>query len=123
MKKTSGLWPNDVRPNLGCRRVRRGAPVLESGVTNADHGLWPHGATAVLMAMKNDKANESMSDGWCDDATGYPPQLFAVLFLSASLHAIAWIDANKPKHWARPMFLPPAERDALLEGVRTGNAS
>ncbi len=68
------------------------------------HGLWPQEVDAVIAAMKSDEITKSMAQRWNDDADGYPPQMMAVLWTSAKRQAREWIDANKPKHFARAMF-------------------
>jgi hypothetical protein len=67
-----------------------------------ESGLWPAEAEAVLQALKaNDK---TMEHRWNDYATDYPPQIIAALWRAAKRHALEWIEANKPQHWAKPMF-------------------
>lgn len=65
------------------------------------HGLWPEEAKAVLQMCVEAPENECMAVRWDDEATGYPPQLLAILWMSVKQHAVTWIDANKPKHVAR----------------------
>lgn len=50
--------------------------------------------------------NESMDGGrrWRDDIEGYPKPFWAVMMLTLNRRAVEYIDANKPMHWARPMF-------------------
>lgn len=66
-------------------------------------GLWPHEATAVMDNLK--AGTPAMEGRWDEDAEGYPDSLFAVLVMSVDQAALEWIDANKPKHFARPMFV------------------
>lgn len=70
-----------------------------------DNGLWPDEAEAVVEAAKAEKANESMERRWNDDIEGYPKQLLAVLTMPLRAEAVRWIDANKPQHFARMMFV------------------
>lgn len=69
-----------------------------------DRGLFPNEAKAVMDAVVAQPEQKAMEKRWNDAAEGYPPPLFAVLAMSASDQAVKWIDANKPLHWARPMF-------------------
>lgn len=69
-----------------------------------EHGLWPEEAEAVLFELENAKSSESMKGHWNDREEDHPPQLVAVLFMSAKRHAVDWIDKNKPRHFARPML-------------------
>lgn len=63
--------------------------------------LWPNEAHTIIESAKNEKQFEAMKNRWRDNESGYPTQLFAVLSLSIRQYAIGWIDANKPKHFAR----------------------
>lgn len=69
-----------------------------------DSGLWPNEATAVLDALAVDPEQQAMAHRWNDDAEGYPPQLHTALWMTVSRAAVAWIDANKPMHFARMML-------------------
>lgn len=69
-----------------------------------ENGLWKDQAEAVIEQVKARPGNDPMRDRWNDEATGYPPPLMSVLWLSARQAAVEWIDENKPLHWARPMF-------------------
>jgi hypothetical protein len=77
------------------------------------NGMFESQADAVLSAVKADSDNKAM-DRWTDDIEGYPSSMLAVVWLMVSTTALAWIDANMPRAWYRPMFLPEAERKALL---------
>ena len=86
-----------------------------------DRGLWPKEALEVVNAeIAADVDEESGYKGPVAEVAdrshdGYPPQMDAVMALTLNTAAIEWIDANKPNHFARLMFLPPAERDAILD--------
>ena len=67
-----------------------------------ENGLFPDQANAVVYNLK--KLDICMDGRWSEDASGYPVQLLAVLWMSAKDEAVKWIDENKPRHWARPMF-------------------
>ncbi len=70
-----------------------------------DNGLWPQEAIAVVYTAK--KAMEAEMDGqrrWNDDIEGYPKPFWGVMMLTLNRRAVEYIDANKPMHFARPMF-------------------
>ena len=68
--------------------------------TLVNHGLWPEEAQRVLDAFEADDDNDPMRGRWHEQVTAYPPTLLAVLAVSAKDAAIAWLKANKPKHFA-----------------------
>ncbi len=68
------------------------------------HGLWPSEATAVVAAQYND-LDDATKRLWNHNASEYPLPMLAVLFMGTKRHAVAYIDKNKPLHWARPMFV------------------
>ena len=70
-----------------------------------DHGLWPKEAEAVMDAVEAAPENESMKSRWGDTPDDYPPSIVALMWMSAKTKAVEWIDANKPLHFARMMFL------------------
>ena len=72
------------------------------------HGLWLQEAKAVFDSMLKEEGDSAgMKDvRWNGPADGYPVQLYAVLFLTLSDYAVKWIDENKPKHFARMLFVP-----------------
>lgn len=72
---------------------------LETELVN--HGLWPKEAEAVMNELETDEALKPMQGRWSEDTTGYPPQLLAIVLMSAKQKAVEWIDRNKPKHFAR----------------------
>ena len=69
-----------------------------------NRGLWPQEAEAVIAAAKADKANEAISDRWNDSTDDYHSLFTDLLNLALDSSALEWIDANKPKHFARPIF-------------------
>ncbi len=79
---------------------------IESIITRhlIEHGMFPQDASAVIIAMKADSANKAMLERWQDDAANYPLQNMTIAWYSAKQHALAWIDANCPEAWYRPMF-------------------
>ena len=70
-----------------------------------DHGLWPKEAEEVINAYRDGPACPEDQRRRFEDAEGYPSQLLAVMIYAVRSEAVRWIDANKPKHFARPMFV------------------
>lgn len=64
--------------------------------------LWPDEIKAIIEQVK--AKTPAMEHRWNDDVTGYPPELMATLWMSTKHEAVAWIDANKPEHFARNML-------------------
>lgn len=69
-----------------------------------EHGLFNDQAKAVVESMKVAPGNEVMEGRWRDATSDYPPSILQMAWMSAKLHAVEWIDANCPAHWARGMF-------------------
>ncbi len=67
-----------------------------------ENGLWPQEADAAIDVFGDTSAD--MKHRMNDDTEGYPPELMPVLIMSIRAEAVRWIDANKPKHFARCMF-------------------
>ena len=74
---------------------------LEEVLVN--HGLWPEEASIVfeLMLERSVQGDGLGEVKWNDSAEAYPAQLLAVVLLILKERAVEWIDANKPKHFAR----------------------
>jgi len=72
-----------------------------------EHGMWPEQAEAVMEIMKVDDIHESMIHRWGDDVEDYPQGLLLILWGSAKVKALEYIDANCPEAWFRPMFIEP----------------
>ncbi len=71
-----------------------------------DHGLWPKEAEEVIDTYRDSEAYpEDQRWRFEDVAEGYPPQVLSVMILAVRSEAVRWIDANKPKHFARLMFV------------------
>jgi hypothetical protein len=75
-----------------------------------DRGMWPEDARTVIDAVVADPVSDSMSGRWTHDVSSYPVSMMAVVGLIINGHAIAWIDANFPEAWFRPMFDPDQAR-------------
>lgn len=69
-----------------------------------NHGLFENMAEKVIEAVKEAPENEAMQGRWGEDESAYPPAITALGWLSAKRHAVAIIDKECPKHWARPIF-------------------
>lgn len=68
-----------------------------------ESGLWPDEAQAVVSSIEQD-TTQTIREIMNKDASGYPSQVWAACILVVDSVAVKWIDANKPRHFARPMF-------------------
>jgi len=75
---------------------------IESTLVN--HGLWEDEAKTVTSEAERSESLKPMQGRWDEDTTGYPPQLLAVTWMSVKEHAIGWLKANKPNHFALAML-------------------
>ncbi len=73
---------------------------LLNGLEN--HGLFMEQAEEVLKRLK--PKHKEMDGRWNDLASDYPAGMMTVLWVSAQNEAVAWIDEEKPQHWARAIF-------------------
>jgi hypothetical protein len=73
---------------------------LTSYLTN--RWLWPNEAKAVVEIVEKD--TPAMSGRWEEESSDYLFSLMSVLLVSVRQAALSWIDANKPKHFARAVF-------------------
>ena len=58
---------------------------------------------------------------WNLPADDYPDAIYPVLFIThINRHVLAWAEANMPRAWWKPIFLPASERNALFAaaGIR-----
>lgn len=69
-----------------------------------DNGLWPQEADAVLESVRTDKHAEALAEVLGRTWDGYHTQFHAVAWLTVKGMVVEYIDANKPQHFARPMF-------------------
>jgi hypothetical protein len=67
-------------------------------------GFFEDMAEKVVERIKADPANEPMLGRWEDHTEGYPPEMLAVMRVSANRHAVEWIDENLPAAWFRGVF-------------------
>ena len=69
-----------------------------------DRGLWPQEAFQIAnnAAINNDALGEIIDRSHA----GYPAMMNAAVAASLNSEALEWIDANKPKHFARRSFTP-----------------
>jgi len=77
--------------------------ILEEQLVN--HGLWPVQARTILDNLIADPEYAHMEKRWDEYVGDYPPMFTQVLWLPTKRQALKWIDANKPHHWAREMFV------------------
>lgn len=55
---------------------------------------------------------------WDLPADGYPPELYAALFVThINRHVLSWAESNMPLAWWQPMFLPADERNAIFSAA------
>ena len=66
-----------------------------------DCGLWPAETGTVIAQYLKSMSGESMQQRMNDDMTDYPKELLSIVLIGIRSEAVAWIDANKPKHFAR----------------------
>lgn len=64
-----------------------------------EHMLWPKEA-AMIVKLAQDSGDFDKNIKWNDHTDGYPPEFLAVLFAGVKRHAILWLEANAPKHFA-----------------------
>lgn len=76
-------------------------------------GMFDHEAEQVLAILKDELIKDGF-DRWNDHVEGHPIGFMAALRLYINTAALAWIDANKPLAWYRPMFLSKDKRQALF---------
>ena len=69
-----------------------------------DNGMFPNQAAEVMTAAKSSEILADMGHRWSDNVERYPPQLFAVVWMTIRHIALEWIDANVPLAWYRPVF-------------------
>lgn len=69
-----------------------------------ERGMFKDQAAQVVDAVKADPANEAMAGRWSEEVDAYPDVILKLAWMSTLVHALAWIDANVPAAWYRPMF-------------------
>ncbi|WP_027358407.1 hypothetical protein [Desulforegula conservatrix] len=69
-----------------------------------DHGLWQQEAEAVMDIVEKAPENKAMQGRWHESPDAYSSGILVALWWSSKNHAIAWIDANKPEHFAREIL-------------------
>lgn len=80
--------------------------VMHDRLTNC--GMFPDQVDAVVERVKAAPENESMAQRWNDKAEDYPPAMLGILWLTAKRHALAYVDAECPQAWFRPLFADDA---------------
>lgn len=68
------------------------------------NGLFPEHAKAVLDTTKDNQHFAALNEVLGNSTDGYPIAMLAAAQVAANAAAVAWIDANMPRHFARPMF-------------------
>ena len=66
-----------------------------------EHGLWKDEAEKIMLEVESAPENELMKNRWQEDASNYPEIITNIVWFSTKRHAIEWIDANKPLHFAK----------------------
>ncbi len=69
-----------------------------------ERGMIRRQAEAVADAVAADEAMEMFRGRWDDQSSVYPEGVLINLAVITSRHARAFIDANCPDAWFRPMF-------------------
>jgi len=69
-----------------------------------DKGLWPEEAMIIFDTMLKEQLSGMKNIKWNDFADIYPTSLYALLIIYLEEFTLKWIDTNKPRHFARPMF-------------------
>ena len=72
-----------------------------------DHGMWEKEAIAIIESYLNSQYGKAMKGRMNDDESGYPPNFFIPVWMGVKRVALEWINANKPMHFARAMFVDP----------------
>jgi len=72
------------------------------------NGLSPNETKSIIEVFYKSADNE-LKSRWNEDAGDYPPAIIGILWYGVKRCALAWIIANKPQHWAKPMFDGTAE--------------
>jgi len=67
-----------------------------------DCGLREDEAQKVMERVEADPVMEAVK--FSDTHEGYPVQCVAAIWMNIKRHALAYIDDEKPQHFARPMF-------------------
>lgn len=70
-----------------------------------DRIMTPSQAAAVMELARKAKMLEAVSAKWDDTSDAYPPQFMDILWYSVRELALAYIDANCPKAFYRPLFV------------------
>lgn len=74
--------------------------LTEMKETLVANGLWPEEAEKVMEVVMRAEENEVMRDRWADSFSDYPPVIKTMAWMSAKQHAVEWLKANKPEHFA-----------------------
>lgn len=69
-----------------------------------DRGLFEKDAKVVMDAVIAKPEMKEMEGRWNDIQDAHPKVLYATLLISVYREVIAWMDRERPNHFARPMF-------------------
>jgi hypothetical protein len=83
-----------------------------------ERGLSDSQAEAVIEQYAKGDAGKEMERRWDDCTDGYEEQTLHVLCACLTGEALYWIEDNCPKHWAKPMFMAPQDREAYLASTK-----
>ena len=78
------------------------------------NGMSSAMAHEVMKAFTQDQDDSSMALRWFEDPDHYPSLIYHLQWRLLCTYALRYIDANAPKAWFRPVFLPPSEMEAWL---------
>lgn len=67
------------------------------------HGLCPHEAADITATLKESEGAK-MADRWAEESDAFPPELPALMWFMAKQHAMAYLDATRPRHFARAII-------------------
>lgn len=73
-----------------------------------ENGMMSDDCTAIMDSVESDEIAEPMKGRWADGIDEYPAPLLAIAWLTVKAVAWKWLNENRPQHWAKPMFVPPA---------------
>jgi hypothetical protein len=68
------------------------------------NGMFPDQAEAVMTRIIEQNDIPYLISRLDDDSSGYQPALLSGLWYTVKRHALAWINANCPEAWYKPMF-------------------
>lgn len=70
-----------------------------------DRGLFPEESAAIMKAVMEDPDLSPMKGRWEDDVRSYQLHMIQAISWTVCDHALQWIDAVNPQHYARGLFV------------------